>query len=331
MLREEFKRLSPHIDKAIKGFIAFTLFIFTVGFIFYNFTQDRKAIGNSQTPIGDSLYFARSGATVTVKNYYTDRKKDVLIATLEVKEGNSKLPIHANDYWVVTTSDIGGKSIPTYFGRMNTDGDYYVIIPYPKDMTYTIAIFNTTTSGGEVKSNAGQITIGTGTNSKITADITRDLLRNVNNDASPEVKQTDTIAFNMTMKSEIPNDAKYKVTELDVDSLLEKKGDTLSFDFKKFYMIAYRDLAVTAGRQKVNEYTEEIQQLNDQMKEVRETLDRNPEDEVALKQQENINSSIGTAEDNLATANQNLQEIKKKFKYDENTFSDYTTKMYRLN
>lgn len=331
MLREELKRLSPHIDKAIKGFIAFSLVVFTVGFIFYNFAQDRKAIGNSQTPIGNSLYFARSGATVTVKNYYTDRKKDVLIATLEVKEGNSKLPIHANDYWVVTTSDIGGKSIPTYFGRMNTDGDFYVIIPYPKDMTYTIAIYNTTTSGGEVKSNGGQITIGTGTNSKITADITRDLLRNVNTDASPEVKQTDTIAFNMAMKSEIPNDAKYKVTELDIDSLLEKKGDTLSFDFKKFYMVAYRDLAVTAGRQKVNEYTEEIQQLNDQMKEVRETLDRNPEDEVALKQQESINSSIGTAEDNLATANQNLQEIKKKFKYDENTFSDYTTKMYRLN
>ena len=95
-------------------------------------------------------------------------------------------------------------------------------------------------------------------------------------------------------------------------------------------MMAYRDLAVTAGRQKVNEYTNEIQGLNDKMKEVRETLDRNPDDEVALRQQETINSNIQTAEDNLATANQTLQEIKKKFKYDENTFSDYTTKMYRL-
>lgn len=120
------------------------------------------------------------------------------------------------------------------------------------------------------------------------------------------------------------------MTELDIDSLLKQNGDTLSFDFKKFYMMAYRDLAVTAGRQKVNEYTDEIQGLNDQMKEVRETLDRNPNDEVALRQQESINRSLETAESNLATANQTLQELKKKFKYDENTFSDYTTKMYRL-
>lgn len=330
MLRKELSRLTPHIGKAVNGFIAFFLVVATVVFVGYNFTQDKKAVGNSQTPIGYTLYFARSGASVTVKNYYTDRKKDVLIATLEVNEGNSKLPTHANDYWVVTTSDIGSKSIPTYFGRMNTDGDYFVIIPYPKDMTYTVAIYNTTTSGGEVKSNGGQISIGQGTNSKIIADITRDLLKNVNTSSSQQAKQTDTIAFNMTLSSEIPNDTKYKVTELDIDSLLKQNGDTLSFDFKKFYMMAYRDLAVTAGRQKVNEYTDEIQGLNDQMKEVRETLDRNPNDEVALRQQESINRSLETAESNLATANQTLQELKKKFKYDENTFSDYTTKMYRL-
>ena len=153
----------------------------------------------------------------------------------------------------------------------------------------------------------------------------------MNTSSNQQAKQTDTIAFNMTLSSEIPNDTKYKVTELDIDSLLKQNDDTLSFDFKKFYMMAYRDLAVTAGRQKVNEYTDEIQGLNDQMKEVRETLDRNPDDEVALRQQESINRSLETAESNLATANQTLQEIKKKFKYDENTFSDYTTKMYRLN
>ena len=331
MLEKKLKRLSPHLNKAIKGGFAFVMTVFTITFIAYNVVQNRKAIKNSQTPIGETLQFVRSGANVTVKNYYTDKAEDVLIATLEVKEGNSKLPTKASDYWVVTTSDIGGRSIPTYFGRMNTDGDFFIIIPYPKDQTYTVAIYNTTTSGGAVTSSGDQITIGSGTNSKIISDITSDLLKNVNTSQPQSVKQTDIIALNMTLKSSIQGDSKYAITTLDVDSLLSKEGDTVAFDFKKFYTLAYRDLAVTVAREKVNTYTEEIQALNDKLKEVRETLDRNPNDEVAIRQQDSINASIETAQENLEKANQTLNEIKKRFVYDDNTFSDYTTKMYSLN
>ena len=331
MLEKNLKRLSPHLNKAIKGGFAFVMTVFTITFIAYNVVQNRKAIKNSQTPIGETLQFVRSGANVKVKNYYTDKAEDVIIATLEVQEGNSKLPTKASDYWVVTTSDIGGRSIPTYFGRMNTDGDFFIIIPYPKDQTYTVAIYNTTTSGGAVSSSGDQITIGSGTNSKIISDITSDLLKNVNTSQPQSVKQTDIIALNMTLKSSIQGDSKYAITTLDVDSLLSKEGDTVAFDFKKFYTLAYRDLAVTVAREKVNTYTEEIQALNDKLKEVRETLDRNPNDEVAIRQQDNINASIEQAQENLEKANQTLNEIKKRFVYDENTFSDYTTKMYSLN
>lgn len=331
MLEKNLKRLSPHLNKAIKGGFAFVMTVFTITFIAYNVVQNRKAIKNSQTPIGETLQFVRSGANVKVKNYYTDKAEDVIIATLEVQEGNSKLPTKASDYWVVTTSDIGGRSIPTYFGRMNTDGDFFIIIPYPKNQTYTVAIYNTTTSGGAVTSSGDQITIGSGTNSKIVSDITSDLLKNVNKNQVQGVKQTDIIALNMTLKSSIQGDSKYAITTLDVDSLLSKEGDTVAFDFKKFYTLAYRDLAVTVAREKVNTYTEEIQALNDKLKEVRETLDRNPKDEVALRQQDNINASIEQAQENLEKANQTLNEIKKRFVYDDNTFSDYTTKMYSLN
>lgn len=331
MLEKNLKRLSPHLNKAIKGGFAFVMTVFTITFIAYNVVQNRKAIKNSQTPIGETLQFVRSGANVKVKNYYTDKAEDVIIATLEVQEGNSKLPTKASDYWVVTTSDIGGRSIPTYFGRMNTDGDFFIIIPYPKNQTYTVAIYNTTTSGGAVTSSGDQITIGSGTNSKIVSDITSDLLKNVNKSQVQGVKQTDIIALNMTLKSSIQGDSKYAITTLDVDTLLSKEGDTVAFDFKKFYTLAYRDLAVTVAREKVNTYTEEIQALNDKLKEVRETLDRNPKDEVALRQQDNINASIEQAQENLEKANQTLNEIKKRFVYDDNTFSDYTTKMYSLN
>lgn len=331
MLEKNLKRLSPHLNKAIKGGFAFVMTVFTITFIAYNVVQNRKAIKNSQTPIGETLQFVRSGANVKVKNYYTDKSEDVIIATLEVQEGNSKLPTKASDYWVVTTSDIGGRSIPTYFGRMNTDGDFFIIIPYPKDQTYTVAIYNTTTSGGAVSSSGDQITIGSGTNSKIISDITSDLLKNVNTSQPQSVKQTDIIALNMALKSSIQGDSKYAITTLDVDSLLSKEGDTVAFDFKKFYTLAYRDLAVTVAREKVNTYTEEIQALNDKLKEVRETLDRNPNDEVAIRQQDNINASIEQAQENLEKANQTLNEIKKRFVYDDNTFSDYTTKMYSLN
>ena len=214
---------------------------------------------------------------------------------------------------------------------MNTDGDFFIIIPYPKEQTYTVAIYNTTTSGGDISSSGDQLNIGSGTNSKIISDITSDLLKNVNKNQAQGVKQTDIIALNMTLKSAIKDDSKYAITTLDVDSLLSKEGDTVTFDFKKFYTLAYRDLVVSVAREKVNTYTEEIQALNDKLKEVRETLDRNPKDEVAIKQQESINESLETAQDNLEKANQNLNEAKKRFNYDENTFSDYTTKMYSLN
>ena len=83
MLNENIKRLSPHIGKAIKGGFAFLMIVFSTVFIAYNVIQSRKAIGNSQTPIGESLQFVRSGANIIVKNYYTDKNEDVLIATLE--------------------------------------------------------------------------------------------------------------------------------------------------------------------------------------------------------------------------------------------------------
>lgn len=331
MLENNFKRLSPHINKAVKGGFAFLMIVFTTIFIAYNVVEGRKAIGNSQTPIGENLQFARSGANITVKNYYTDKNQDVLIATLEVKEGNSKLPTKASDYWLVTTSNIGGRSIPTYFGRMNTDGDFFIIIPYPKEQTYTVAIYNTTTSGGDISSSGDQLNIGSGTNSKIVSDITSDLLKNVNKNQAQGVKQTDIIALNMTLKSALKDDTKYKITTLDIDSLLSKSGETVTFDFRKFYTLAYRDLVVSVAREKVNSYTEEIKLLNDQLKEVRETLDRNPKDEVAINQQNTINESIANAQDNLEKANQNLTEAKKRFNYDSNTFSDYTTKMYSIN
>lgn len=330
MLDKNLKRISPHIGKAVKGGFAFLMIVFTTFFIIFNVIEGRKAIGNSQTPIGENLQFARSGATITVKNYYTDKNQDVLIATLEAKEGNSKLPTKASDYWVVTTSNIGGRSIPTYFGRMNTDGDFFIIIPYPKQQTYTVAIYNTTTSGGDISSSGDQLNIGSGTNSKIISDITSDLLKNVNRTQAQGVKQTDIIALNMTLKSALQDDAKYKITTLDVDSLLSKDGDTVTFDFRKFYTLAYRDLVVGVAREKVNSYTDEIKALNDKLKEVRETLDRNPKDEVAINQQNTINESIANAQDNLEKANQNLTEAKKRFNYDSNTFSDYTTKMYSL-
>ena len=68
MLEKNFKRLSPHVNKAVKGGFAFLMIVFTTIFIAYNVIEGRKAIGNSQTPIGETLQFARSGASITVKN-----------------------------------------------------------------------------------------------------------------------------------------------------------------------------------------------------------------------------------------------------------------------
>ncbi len=82
---------------------------------------------------------------------------------------------------------------------------------------------------GEIYVLSGSLTIGTGTNSRYRISQI-DLLKCKYSSNSRRLRgETDTIALNMT-KSAITGDIKYKITTLNVDSLLTKKGDTVTFD-----------------------------------------------------------------------------------------------------
>ena len=141
MVFGDLKYIQKHIRNITTGALFSALLLGSTSYVVYHAVTDRQAVQESQTPINEVKTFQVSGVDVRIKGEMTDKKKDVLILTLEVNENGQKLPYGAENYWVVTTSDISGESIPCFFGRMSTDGDMFLIIPYPdKEMTYNIGI-----------------------------------------------------------------------------------------------------------------------------------------------------------------------------------------------
>ena len=262
MVFGDLKYIQKHIRNITTGALFSALLLGSTSYVVYHAVTDRQAVQESQTPINEVKTFQVSGVDVRIKGEMTDKKKDVLILTLEVNENGQKLPYGAENYWVVTTSDISGESIPCFFGRMSTDGDMFLIIPYPdKEMTYNIGIYNTASTASQNKNNdSSSIRVDKGTQAKVISDITSDISPEKSNNFI-ERKETDTIGFNATLESKIKG-KNYQITTLDVDSLLIEKGDVVSFDFKTFYELAYRKVAVDEAQSTVDKLETDLEDKN---------------------------------------------------------------------
>lgn len=329
MVFGDLKYIQKHIRNITTGALFSALFLGSTSYVVYHAVTDRQAVQESQTPINEVKTFQVSGVDVRIKGEMTDKKKDVLILTLEVNENGQKLPYGAENYWVVTTSDISGESIPCFFGRMSTDGDMFLIIPYPdKEMTYNIGIYNTASTASQNKNNdSSSIRVDKGTQAKVISDITSDISPEKSNNFI-ERKETDTIGFNATLESKIKG-KNYQITTLDVDSLLIEKGDVVSFDFKTFYELAYRKVAVDEAQSTVDKLEKDLEDKNKDLLQVQKILDKEPEDEEAQSQLSSLNSSIQSITDDLTEANATLNEVRK-MKYKASDFDNYTTKMYKI-
>lgn len=325
----DMKYINKHIKTLAYGFLLLMLFLFSISYTTFNVITDRQAVSQSQTAVGEKMTFEVSNADVTMKAQMTDKNKDVLILTMSVQENGRKLPSNASDYWVVTSSNISGDSIPTFFGRMSTDGDFYLIIPYPdKKMTYTIGIYNTASAKNEaVTSGNNTVRVSSGTQASIISDITSDIAKNKNK-SIVSTKKSDTIGFNASLNSAIKSE-EYSLTTLDVDSLLVEKNGVVSFDFETFYELAYRKVTVDQAQANVDDIEAQIEVKNSELAPLQETLEINPDDRVAIERQEDLNAELTSLNGKLLEASETLSEVRK-LKFKASDFDDYTTKMYKI-
>ena len=103
----------------------------------------------------------------------------------------------------------------------------------------------------------------------------------------------------------------------------------VSFDFKTFYELAYRKVAVDEAQSTVDKLEKDLEDKNKDLLQVQKILDKEPEDEEAQSQLSSLNSSIQSITDDLTEANATLNEVRK-MKYKASDFDNYTTKMYKI-
>lgn len=315
-------------------FFYYALVVLSVLFVFTTISGVKGSLtsrGATSTAIGSQGNFERSQATATLKGYYTDKNRDVLVALIQVKEDTaSPLPYEANDY-LVTYS--GSGTLNAFFGRYSTDGDLYVVLPYPKDNeTYSIQITNKNylglTSGKEESASIQDLT---GSVSEQLSSISK-LGDSVGAIDSDKKRVTDTIMFQMTLTPKIKKSQyKVKVIEADNNTLLEKndKGN-LTFNFETFWEQVYKQPQLTKAEKNLEKSVKYEAELTNLYNQAKKRYNKNKEDKIAQQQMSDYSSKIETERSNQESISETIKQYRQ-LKFDENDFSDYTTKIYGLN
>ena len=304
--------------------LAFLVLLFS-GFGVYNRVSSQ---GASSTAIGEQAKFERSQATATIKSYYTDKKKSVLVAQIGIDENSvTPLPYQARDFYLTQTGD---KDLNAYFGRYGTDGDLFVIIPYPKNgTTYEISISNKeflgVTTSNPTNADLQELT-GSVTNQLSNISAMGDKNKKVDN---AKKSLTDTILFQMTISPKLKgSEYKVKTIETKNNSLL-LKGDSgkVKFDFKTYWNEVYRLPKIKKAKSKLSESVARVAELNDLYTKAETRYKKNPDDKNAKEQMAQISSMITDEESNQQILSDKLVSYQN-LKFNPNDFSDYTTKIY---
>lgn len=310
------------------GLIVLSVLFILVGGIGIKKGLDNK--GASSTKIGSTGNFERSQATATLSGYYTDKNKDVLIANIKLQENSaSPLPYQAKDYFV---SFEGNGSLDAYFGRYSTDGDLFVIVPYPKENeTYNIQITNKTYLGVDSKAtDDNSLETLRGSVSK-QLSVVSNMGDGAGNVDSEKQSKTDTIKFQMTISPKI-KDKEYKVKTIDApnNTLLQKndKGNIV-FDFKTYWNELYKQPKLDQAKDRLSASIKRQAELTEQYNRAKQRYNKNNQDTIAQEQITQISNQIDSEITKQANISDKIKQYKK-LKYNSEDFSDYTTKIYGL-
>lgn len=285
--------------------------------------------GETSTAIGMQGTFKRSNVTATMKSYERDENGDVLIATISVKENpNSPLPYKASDYLVTHN---GKKVMNAYFGRYSTDGDFYFIIPYPKEgETYHIQVTNKNFLGENKESKTNNLTELAGSLSSQLSSVTS-MGSAVGETDSDKESKTDSIAFQMTVSPKL-KDKKYQAKVIKTKShslLIKKKNGEVAFDFESYWNYMYKEPLIEAAEKNIETSIKNEAAAQDKYDEATERYERNNNDENAKQQMARLSEIIQKEKDNQKEYSRKLNSYRS-LKFNPDDFSDYSTEVYGI-
>lgn len=254
------------------------------GILYYSHVEK-----NSSTPKGTSLNFPVTNSQTKLKEIYTDKNKDVLIARLSVPN-SSDLPYKGTDYNI----SIHAKSLLKYdktdilFGRISTDGDMYLVIPKPKDQIYSVFIENTkaVTSGGTSYASSASGSQGNSSYSKAISDYEFE----GNEGAKYKTNQLDAVGFRITIDPAF-NKKDYKPKVLDTDLL-----DGTNFRFDRFYTHAFKNKIINDLKQRHSNLDTEYKDMKKKVDYLNDQVKENPDDTSAKQSQEEQQQKLETLE-----------------------------------
>lgn len=257
------------------------------------------------------MEFIRSETTVTLKNIYTDKNSDVMIAQLEEESlGGTVLPYKGTDFSVFLESDSLSNSqsekADILFGRFSTDGDLFLIIPKPTNDVYTAYIMNNNFISTVSRGNAGS-SGSRSVNEFIDEEgnfdengyanvISSELSDYTYYGDDPEATRSsaqvqddtnDIISMRLTLDPAF-DEREYQPTVIN-ESLLTEDNQ---FDFETFFNSAFRETAINDLQDEYDSLTTDIRRFEETKAEFEQRLIDNPSDQNALTEVDRLETEI---------------------------------------
>lgn len=310
--------------------IAICMIFVSVIWIFLGMMRYSSVVARSSSAIGSTFKFERSNSEVTLKNIYTDKNNDVLIARIGLSdEAQLNLPYKGSDYKVLIGSKSlkGRKEASVLFGKMSTDGDMFLMIPKPsKDDVYTIFIVNTkyvASVDAENLSGANSASkLDTAINQSITSTLSAydlDAKKDKSKVTTVKSDDLDAITFRLALKPGINND-KYRPETLDVS--LVKNNE---FQFKTFFNEVFKKTAVDSMEKDYKKLVANKKQVKAALNEAEEKLKINEFDKSANQSKTKAESQLEEIDMKISKVTDTLQKYQD-LEYDDEMFANLNTK-----
>lgn len=321
---------SPRTQRIAKNAISIVaasalIFIGSVGYAYGSF-KFNNVVQKSSTPIGSQMTFYRSEATIQIKDIFTDKDKNVLIARLGDDSG-SNLPYKGSDFRIYISSPSTDelKSMPVLFGRMSTDGDLFLIIPNPTSSVYSIFLMNTNYLGvSEITSKADTVDLNQESISNALSSYQYSEKQEESGTYKVANDEMDVVSFRLTLDPAFNNEM-YKPKVVNTSLLTKNEDGTQSFEFERFFTKVFKEPAIKSLKNDYEAINKQKRQMTKRLDEFSQRLSENENDATAK-------SGYTSLKDQLKEVKNEQKKIAQKIadysilEYDESYFTDLQTK-----
>ena len=264
-----------------------------------------QVVESSSTPVGSVLDFTRSKAKVSVAGIYTDKTRSAMVVRLHPISENdaARLPANGSDFQAFVSNGKFSKKVSEMdilYGRLSSDGDFFLVIPRPNKDVYSVFLMNTKFLQTKDSSELGddrKIQNLDGSEKSITSALSQYTYdpENKGNVYSIKDNMMDVISFRITMDPAFKK-KEYKPIVLDT-LLIDNDG---KFNYSGMFTKLFKESAYGELEAKHNNLLSEEKVLQSTLDEYLNRLKRNPDDTVAIKEGKKVENSLKNIADRKA-------------------------------